>query len=417
VQRVTREATVAGGAAEGTTIGVAGGRWRGTVTPWGAVVPWDGSAVLDWWVASEERWHTPAQEPSIRQQLLRDVPVVETALRVPGGDAVHRAFAVATTGGLTVVEIENRSSRTFAVAFSRPDVRTGRPIARVAPEGVDVPAGAWVSPVAHGASIRIALAHDGSGAGPLPLDLPSADQVSKGWQQQIAGRLHVTMRDVPPPVRAARLRAALVLEGPGDPATDPAAFLLAARELAEMGLDADAFADHAATAVEALARRHRSDPALPWEADGALEAAPVLFERAGDSRAARDAVAVRRRMPAGDMAPETAPAAGGALALAWLRRHVAVSDRTGEGVDLLPHPMPQSWLGRDLDVRGVHTPGGGAVSYAVRWHGQRPALLWESQGLHLRCSGLDPRWSSDRGRGEVLLPAIPPEEMSPSSDS
>jgi hypothetical protein len=48
----------------------------------------------------------------------------------------------------------------------------------------------------------------------------------------------------------------------------------------------------------------------------------------------------------------------------------------------------------------------GTLSFAVRWHGSRPALLWEVEGegpVHLRAPGLDPAWSSTERRGEALL--------------
>ena len=49
---------------------------------------------------------------------------------------------------------------------------------------------------------------------------------------------------------------------------------------------------------------------------------------------------------------------------------------------------------------------GGRVSYAVRWHGARPALLWECERpIRLRAPGLDPGWSTTEARGETLLAA------------
>ena len=40
------------------------------VTPGGALVAEDGSVLLDWWVAAEDRWHTPAREVTCRQRLV-----------------------------------------------------------------------------------------------------------------------------------------------------------------------------------------------------------------------------------------------------------------------------------------------------------------------------------------------------------
>ena len=47
-----------------TTTGVVGARWRATVTPWGAVEPWNGSGVVDWFVAADDRWHKNAADIS-----------------------------------------------------------------------------------------------------------------------------------------------------------------------------------------------------------------------------------------------------------------------------------------------------------------------------------------------------------------
>jgi hypothetical protein len=76
---------------------------------------------LDWWVGAEDRWHHPSREASVRQRSLGDAPVVETALRVPGGDVVARAFGMQAHAGDwrgpgVVVEVENRTAVPVALA-------------------------------------------------------------------------------------------------------------------------------------------------------------------------------------------------------------------------------------------------------------------------------------------------------------
>jgi hypothetical protein len=86
----------------------------------------DASWSLDWWIGAEDRWHHPAVEPAVRQHLLDDAPVVETAMRVPGGDVVHRAFGVRATSptgdgelwddSAVLVEVENQTAVPVALA-------------------------------------------------------------------------------------------------------------------------------------------------------------------------------------------------------------------------------------------------------------------------------------------------------------
>jgi len=58
-------------------------------------------------------------------------------------------------------------------------------------------------------------------------------------------------------------------------------------------------------------------------------------------------------------------------------------------------------------VYNVPTGATSAVSVAVRWHGERPAVLWECTGtsVALRSSVLAPNWSSDAPTGDALWPA------------
>jgi hypothetical protein len=110
-------------------------------------------------------------------------------------------------------------------------------------------------------------------------------------------------------------------------------------------------------------------------------------------------------------------AAATAAVLDLLRGLVVVE--TADGLDLLP-AVPAEWYGQPIEAHGVPTAWG-TLSYAVRWHGERPALLWElvphrEPGVAaalgdrvpvLRAPGLDPGWRSSEAEGEALL-AVPP---------
>lgn len=83
---------------------------------------------LEWWVGAEDGWHRPAEEVAVRQRILGESPVVETALRVPGGDVVQRAYGVQAGSGDwdgpgVVVEVENRTAVPVALALVLRPVR------------------------------------------------------------------------------------------------------------------------------------------------------------------------------------------------------------------------------------------------------------------------------------------------------
>lgn len=108
------------GSGRWTAIGNLDSPWRGLVDPAGLVSVAGATWSLDWWVGAEDRWHLPCREVAVRQSLLGSAPVVETRLRVPGGDALHRAYAARSAAGdeALVVEVENQSKLPFAVALA-----------------------------------------------------------------------------------------------------------------------------------------------------------------------------------------------------------------------------------------------------------------------------------------------------------
>ena len=150
------------------TTGVIGQTWRADVTATGSVEPWDGSAVLDWYVAADDRWHDPGPTRASATSGSRAPPVFETKVRIPGGDTVQRVWSVADAGGLTLVEVTNESPLPIAVAFTRPDVVASRPPADVPIQGIDLPAGAVLLPVGHRSSVVVGLPHTAARATTLP---------------------------------------------------------------------------------------------------------------------------------------------------------------------------------------------------------------------------------------------------------
>ena len=379
-----------------STIGVLGGRWRATVTPAGGIEPWDGSAALDWYIAADDRWHVPADEPTVRQRRIDGAPVLETRIKVPSGDAVHRVWCVADGGGLTVVEIENDSSMPFAVAFTRDDLLSTRPPSNVPIEGIDLPSSSVVVPVGHRSTIRVALAHQSPGAGPLPDKVSSSMQVARGWTSVIDAAGRVVLPDAALLERIAQLRGELALNGPVEPDVDAVGFLLDVGQLVRLGERADPWVPDVA---EAISRAARLDPL--WDAVAALDAAGVVLARAGEDRGLRDLARLRTAAVGG--LPAAAPPD---RELAWYEQRLARG--LGDGTaDLLSAGIPSAWLGANFEVYGLPIGPSSTVSYAVRWHGERPAVLWEIDGpvVPLTASAVAPDWSTAEPKGEALWPA------------
>ena len=171
-------------------------------------------------------------------------------------------------------------------------------------------------------------------------------------------------------------------------------------------------------AITAMAER--AAPARRWtEAAGTTPWPSVAGETGGgDGRVGADGGLDDSRVdgPDGGHASGHADSAA-AAARFWIdaRRLLIDERRSGVGspaIDLLPG-FPTAWRGGPLEVH--HAPiAGCSVSFAIRWHGYRPALLWDIEPsaadgadggnpARVTCSGLDPAWRADRWNGEALL--------------
>lgn len=108
-----------------------------------------------------------------------------------------------------------------------------------------------------------------------------------------------------------------------------------------------------------------------------------------------------------------------ARSAAFLRlvRAILVDD-SGDGIDLLPGPIDE-WFGGPLAVHDLPTAFG-RLSFALRWHGARPALLWDllpdepggadpdaTEPVRLAAPRLDGGWTSVERSAEALLEEPP----------
>ena len=538
-------------------IGTIGSAHRADVLGGGVVVVNGGSADevrISWWIGGDDRWYMPDREITTRQSLVRNTPIVSTAMRVPSGDVVVNCFgAVQSQRELCVIDIDNRSKVPFvcALIIKGPGVRDvtlagstlrigGFPILHLAkpptrmaavPVGGDLEsvvtsgeAGAKLTsvdgpseiavlfPVTHGTTVRSgvllgvgsAVALMGS---PVLSALGEVHNLANGWQTQMrrapalilpdrerTQKLDITMASVllasEPAVRAdgnidlverADLATALasggfeaesgaLLEDIADWQNTKGGFespLTTALVLRAIGTYArlsgnatfgDTLSPAAAGAAEFLLKNAKKTPSdAPTLA--ALWWAAQVFSVGGDRRAAEQCVKAWRKadrpwpLPAAALPTLPASSEGGVLVaqdqprlvaqglglLGEVVRFVPADDGASFGVDLLSGFEP-GWRGQNIEVRNVAVPGG-RLSYAVRWHGQRVAILWDlvpvgqgadiessigadlaglgeapvsvtlgktpmrtdESGIVLTCRSLDANWSSTVLRGEGLL--------------
>jgi len=385
------------------SIGVVGGGAPATVDAVGTVTPADAAWTCEWWIGGDDRWHVPANEVAVRQHRVRDVAVVETTMRVPGGDAVQRVYAAAEPGRPLVIEVENQSPAPFVLAFAlrgpstviadgtqvmidkvfvlttlRAPSRWARSVA--SPVLVPVTTGlaetgpfpgtrdrsarlevAFLHPVAHRTTFRAVLTRGTEVPRFDVRGLPDAAAVARGWSRVLERGMQVQLPDRPIEARIRAARAEILLRGQS---RNPGALVAAALE--DWGFDAEA-----ETAWRHLGARERRRAGTRPEPTSWTDAMTI------DDDAAF-LLGVRRLLVHDDARDPSRPVA-------------------------LCAEFPVAWRGQPVEVRDAPVAGG-AVSYAVRWHGARPALLWDApEGVAVRMPGLDPTWTSGPATGEALL--------------
>lgn len=300
--------TPAGGAGPFTAVGTTNAGPLAAVDGRGGVQGLDGSWSLDWWVGADDRWHLPADEAAVRQRLVDATPVVETAMRVPTGDAVATTFGVragGVTDDLVALDVANDSTLPVALALvltgrstvtvegrqavidGATTVQFGRAPSRwaagdepavVRAAVVDGTAAAAdptgpigqgrvlavLFPLAHTARLRTTLTvpagrnrSPGTGApGPDPAAVaptPEAERVASGWRAQLDRGMTVRLPDEPLTDAIDLARAAILLAAAGPLDDAPVA------DLARLAraLDGQGFGDEAGAVVAHLAGRQR----------------------------------------------------------------------------------------------------------------------------------------------------------------
>lgn len=304
-------------------------------------------------------------------------------------------------------------------------------------------AAAAVLPLARDVPMRVCLPVDGGAAA-----LGSPGEVAAGWQALVAQAAAVELPD-DTAIRAWRrgvaasilaaggtepetaARASIVLDRVGLPEEGDRARALVADAVERSSLEPGA----AVLALQALVSRRMRvgrDSGLAELAGPLAAAAGDLLDRltleqvaavleAEAPAAARDARCLLAERVSQAPFPGLAVGDGGLTAavgdgisfggngLAGIEAILGcLVAEAADHLVILPSP-PVEWTGVPLDVRGLATRHG-LLSFSVRWHGSRPALLWElvpptrppSSPVALRC-GLDESWTPSEPSGEALL--------------
>lgn len=101
-----------------TLVGSLDAPHRAAVDAAGLVWPAGADWSVDWWVGAGDRWLAPSREPAVRQRLVGRAPVVETLLRLPGGEVAHRAYGARVPDDVVVVEVANDAPEPISIAFA-----------------------------------------------------------------------------------------------------------------------------------------------------------------------------------------------------------------------------------------------------------------------------------------------------------
>ncbi len=466
---------------------------------------------VDWWIGADDRWYLPSREASTRQRRIGAGPVIETAVRIPSGDALHRVYGI-NSGGVefTVIEIENDSPVPVALALAiRPfdldgtqralavrlddtaitidgrvavmlpkkpnefqaanedladEVKAGRALSGDTSAFGDGANAVALYPLPHKTTLRFIVPAATAPDSPAAPPLPDAAAVGRGWDAVVGagGKIQLPDPGLGAQADAARARLlggtlalatrvadlepgagrhlhALALSGAARDVAMSMATLAprfptklrssssgdAAAVVAAIGQGAMLIDDQAlleavldpATQITTLVERSKDKDATRLalgglarlaEAVGQPDAAADLWTRAGQPQYPGVPTSIDGLAKLAEAASATAswgPDEVDPAARYWIGlRGLLLQERYPRTIDLVPS-FPAAWRGGNFEVIGLRTDFG-ALSFAIRWHGYRPALLWEivsDQPVTLRCPGLDPEWSTTEANGETLL--------------
>jgi hypothetical protein len=379
---------------------------------------------IDWWVGADDAWRIPS-DGAVHTVRPGVAPAIQAHVRVPGGEVVLRAYAVVGEHApLVVAELENASPAAVVLAWvvrAAPGYRIGRlaidgstllvdqracvelpraPLRwSVASRAVGVRDAVVGGTAASGRFEPVAVSFRDGNRGDLEVAL--LVPVAHRTRTRIATTT-LQNRALPGAVAVARLPALADVERGWVAALERGMRVELPDEAMQASVDAAR-----ATVLLGAARGRPRDRVVSSVSD-------AWGLAAGSERGRLRATAHRGDDPWPSLRAAAAGSGSSARRAAeWLgalRGALVRIER--DRVDLFPH-FPPEWLGRPVAVHDAPTAHG-LVSFALRWHGVRPALLWDvPAGLRVRASSLDPAWEGVGSAGEALLTEIDPTRLLP----
>jgi hypothetical protein len=394
--------------AETKLIGVRGATWRAHVDAAGVVCPTDGSTTVSWQIAAADQWHDPSREPSTRQKWYAGTPVVETRVRVPGGDVAVRIFCVADLGGMTLWEFENESASPVVVGFSRSDVLTS--VSSSPPIGTDLPSGSIAVPLGHRGTTRIGLLHSRPHTGRLPDDVPRAPAVVRGWETAADVPSRLVLPDHALSSRIVEIRTQLLLNDLSlddrfqSDTGDVSPHLVIERM--RLGETRDEWEIDVSRVAEDVVKSQRRRSQVSWDTPWLLTNIATVARRLGDELLADDVAAAMLRLADRDIEDVPSVSPDQTTSIAWAESILVRPSLAGGQCTLFPGGIPRAWWGQSFEWHRIAADATRTVSAAVRWHGARPALLWETSGpagLVIDSAAAEPSWHTTLPSGETLL--------------
>jgi hypothetical protein len=313
-------------------------------------------ARVGWRLRGAGDWIVPGRDAPARQSRPDPAPVVHTAVRLGRGDVVQRVYAVGDGDTSTVVvEVANETPEGIAAGFV-------------------VDAAGEVT--ADDGGVRV----DGA-------------RVLASTRRPGAIEADGTMVVFPVPHRT-RVRVALTNGADVDVAAlpDTDAVVRAWDRILDRGMRTE-LPESLQAAVDAA----RADVLL-------APPSAVAFAALEDWGFDDEAVRMWARLGIRDRRRAKRDRGDGVLATT----RAALLRESRTDIEIVPG-FRTAWLGQSVAVHDAPVRGG-ICSFAIRWHGARPALLWEvPKGRTVRVPALDAAWSSDEPAGETLLAEPPPQ--------